>query len=64
MADAESPEAVALELVKMIANAEGKMLSGPNANVGKAWVLRTYASAIRTVRQPNLVGDYVEGLPD
>jgi hypothetical protein len=51
---AESPEAVALELFRSIADAEEKSLgpSLPGKHPDRAWILQTYAECLKCVRGP------------
>lgn len=51
-----TPEQVALELLKMIANVEQKDFmppAGQNKSMAdRAWILQTYAECLRCVREP------------
>ena len=55
-----TPEKIALDLMGKIADAEGKILAGSDKNVNRAWLLRTYAQCLETVRNPNLVHEFLE----
>jgi hypothetical protein len=55
-----SPEQVAYKLFSHIADVEKKTLAGPDVNVSREWILRTYAQCLRTVNSPHNVKDHVE----
>ena len=52
-----TPEYVALELMKMIAAVEKKELIPPSAQgktmADRAWILQTYAQCLECVKHPN-----------
>jgi hypothetical protein len=54
-----SPEQVAYKLFNHIANAEKKVLVGPNPSANREWILRTYAQCLRTVNSPHNVQDHL-----
>ena len=45
-----SPEKVAIDLLKLVAISEGKKLIGSNTNADRKWILDTYAECFRTVQ--------------
>jgi hypothetical protein len=50
-----SPEEVALKLLRMVAAMEGKQLVNTpttKVNTDRKWILDTYAECLRTVRKP------------
>ncbi|AWO91947.1 MULTISPECIES: hypothetical protein [Bradyrhizobium] len=51
-----SPEQIAFKLMQAIATAEGMNLLQQNAS-NRAWILKTYAQCLETVRAPHLVAD-------
>ncbi len=53
MADTDqTPQAIALRLLEIIAKAEGKRLELIGSDVPKDWILGTYAECLATVDSP------------
>ena len=53
-------EKIAFDLMDKIANTEGKIFAGSDTNVDRTWILRTYAQCLETVRNPNLVHEFLD----
>jgi hypothetical protein len=53
-----SPEEVALKLMRLIGAAEKKSL-GSQPTASREWILKTYALCLETVREPHGVGDHL-----